>query len=116
MADKTDRKTTITMDSNTEKLMKEMVKLHNANSISSYVRGLTQLDVLLTHGKTNVAGVPIWLLTSYPLDFLREARQLLQKSYRWNLLSWAHEGRIDLDGKGEKTIVENSLANKPGKK
>ena len=112
MGEKTDKKTTITMDANTEKLMREMVKLHNANSISNYVRGLTQLDVLLTQGKTNVAGVPIWLLTSYPLDFLREARRLLQTSYGWNLLSWAREGRIDLDGTGENPIEKSSTVGK----
>src|SRR5271167_4047849 len=75
------RRTSITLDAETEEVIKRMMRYHVADSISDYFRGLAMLDLLLVKGRANYNSIPAWLLRAYPLTFLAEARAMMLKQW-----------------------------------
>ena len=61
----------ITLDKGTISLALELKKLHNAGSITTYVKGLIALDALQTKGPLDFTDVPAWLVVAYKLDVVK---------------------------------------------
>ena len=64
-------RTSITLDSHSEALARELKKFHLAGSMSSYVKGLIALDALQTRGALDLSFVPAWVIVAYRLDVIQ---------------------------------------------
>jgi hypothetical protein len=64
-------RTSITLDSHSESLARELKKGHLAGSMSSYVKGLIALDALQTKGPIDINYVPAWVIVAYRLDVIQ---------------------------------------------
>lgn len=62
------RRTSLSLDSETEKLAKTMIDHHKAASLTDYLRGLVILDVLIVKGNVNLSHIPTWLIASHSLN------------------------------------------------
>ena len=105
------RRTSITLDAETEEVIKKMMRYHMAESISEYFRGLVMLDFLLVKGRADYKSLPSWLLRGYPLTFLSEARATMLKEWaekmtpifskriRARVQQFIKDGKVDLTTK-----------------
>jgi len=64
-------RTTITLNRNTEALAREMQKVHQAGSLSSYLSGLVAIDALRSKGPLDITVVPPWIIVAYGLDVIK---------------------------------------------
>lgn len=116
------RRTSITLDAETEELIKRMMRYHMADSISEYFRGLVMLDFLLVKGRADYNSIPAWLLRAYPLTFLAEARATMLKQWalkmtpiwskkvRARLQQLVKDGKVDLTSRTVPEFVNESEA------
>lgn len=86
--------TALRMDAKLKKAADEMIEKHGASSISDYLRGLIWMDVLLSYGQADLKDIPGWLLSAYPLPYLKEVRNRLGKHKLMGMLA---SGKIDLN-------------------
>ena len=86
--------TALRMDAKLKKAADDMIEKHGAASISEYLRGLIWMDVLLSYGKADLKDIPAWLLSAYPLEYLKEVRKQLGK---YKVLGLIASGKINLN-------------------
>jgi hypothetical protein len=62
------RRTSVSLDGDTERLAKTLIEHHKAASMTDYLRGLVVLDALIMQESVDLPKVPTWLLASYSLN------------------------------------------------